>query len=549
MLAVAAGRGLFALLGPDPVPLKGGATAGAMSLVGPLAAVAFVLVLRRPALGLFLAVVAGSIALPGPVTGAIAAAPDVFWPTVSDTDNLLILVFTASMLGMVHVAMAGGGFTDLALRIARGAGDHPDAPARRTRLATWALGLAIFFDDYANSLVVGSSMRPLADRTGVSRAKLAYLVDATSAAVAGVAIVSTWVGFEVGLLDDQKASFEAVAQGGYGIFLALIPYRFYCLLTIVFAFMVALSGRDFGPMRRAEAEASARATRDAGEDAGRAHWLDAMLPVLVVLFGVIGLDIALGAQALGDKSGTPLELFLAGADAAGLKVLAIAGGLGALTAIVGGVIRRLLTPGQALRAFAHGLVVTAPVLAILVCAMAMRAVCDASGTPGYLAAMLADVSGFWMPVTSFAVAALVAFMTGSSWATMGILLPIVVPLAAVDPGPGAIWLLAAAAAVLDGAIFGDHCSPISDTTVMSSAASGCPHDEHVLTQLPYALAVMVAAAGFGYVGISATALPPWTAIVAGTIALAAGLWTLAHKPGRPTDATSTGAAGHAAADD
>ncbi len=523
-VAVAGALGLFAAVGPEPVALKNGATAGPLSLVGPLLAVAFVLVLRRPALGLFLAVVFGSIALHGPVAGLASAAKDVFWPTVSDFDNLMILVFTATMLGMVHVAIVGGGFADLARRIAGSGSSDAETPARRTRLSAYVLGLAIFFDDYANSLVVGSSIRPLADRTGVSRAKLAYLVDATSASVAGVAIVSTWVGFEVGLLQDRIEAFAGIAEAGYGVFLALLPYRFYCILTIVFAGLIAWSGRDYGPMRAAELRA--KPIVDADETERRdGHWLHAMGPVLMVLVAVLGLDTVLGW----DKGGSLLDRFLAGADASGLKVLAAAGGLGALSAVLLAVGRGALSLKDALVAFGHGIAVTAPVLVILVCAMAMRAVCDAAGTPSYLAAMLGGISGMWMPVACFFVAALVAFMTGSSWATMGILLPIVVPLGAAAPGPDGIFLLGASAAVLDGAIFGDHCSPISDTTVMSSAASGCAHDEHVITQLPYALTVMLAAAIFGYVATAWLEVPAWTAWLPASIALTTVVFVFGRK--------------------
>ncbi len=502
---------------------------GPSSLVGPLAAVALVLALRRAALGLFLAVIAGAIAAMGPVAGLRAAAVDVFWPTLTNTDNLLILAFTATMLGMVHVAMAAGGFTDLARRVAAGAGAHAEGARRRTRMATWLLGLVVFFDDYANSLVVGSSLRPLADRTGVSRAKLAYLVDATSAAVAGVAIVSTWVGFEVGLLQDQIARFDGIATAGYGVFMAALPYRFYCVLTIVFAGLIAWTGRDFGPMAKAEAQARA-ATPTADAAPGRAHWGDALLPVLVVVATVVGADLALGWSA----GGGLLTRFIAGAESAGLKVLAAAGAAGSLAAVVGAVARRLLSPAQALSAWAAGVRAMAPVLAILVSAMAMRVVCELAGTPGYLAALLGGVHDAWVPVLSFFVAAVVASMTGSSWATMGILLPIVVPLAARAPGPEGIWLLAATAAVLDGAIFGDHCSPISDTTVMSSAASGCPHDQHVLTQLPYALTVMVAAAGFGYLGSAWLEIQPWWVLPPAALALALFLRLVGTRAPSPT---------------
>lgn len=517
---VAAALWAFATFGPPPVALPNGGSAGAMTLIGPFSAVAFVLVLRRPALGLFAAVVVASVALHGLVDGSISAVTTVLWPTLTATDTLLILVFTATMLGMVHVAMAGGGFGDLARKIAAGAADDPDGPARRTRMSAWLLGLAIFFDDYANSIVVGSSIRPLADRTGVSRAKLAYLVDATSASVAGVAIVSTWVGMEVGLLQDAITHFSSVASAGYGVFIELIPFRFYCLLTIVFAGLIAWTGRDYGPMAATVAEPLPDEQSEAA--AHRGHWLHAMGPVLAVLVTVIALNTALGW----DKGGSVLNRFIAGAEGSGLKVLAIAGALGAVLAIGVAALRSHLTTAESFRAFGHGIVVTLPVLVILVCAMAIRAVCDQAGTPAYLSSILGQTGGVWMPLAAFAVSAIVAFLTGSSWATMGILLPIVIPLAARDPGPEAIWLLAASAAVLDGSIFGDHCSPISDTTVMSSAASGCPHDEHVLTQLPYALTVMLLASLFGYVGISWLAIAPglaappspWLALVPGSLA-------------------------------
>ncbi|MCO4761410.1 MAG: hypothetical protein KC502_07890 [Myxococcales bacterium] len=501
---------------------------GAQSLVGPLAAVALVLTLRHAALGLFLAVVLGAVASFGPLQGVKIAAIDVFWPTLTDGDNLLILAFTGTMLGMVHVAMATGGFGDLAWRIAKRAGGDPAGARRRTRLAAWLLGLAIFFDDYANSLVVGSSVRPLADKTGVSRAKLAYLVDATSAAVAGIAIVSTWVGFEVGLLDDQIARFSGIADAGYGVFLAAIPFRFYCILTVFFAGVIAWTGRDYGPMKAEQARAQAT-TEELTAPTGRAHWLDAMGPVLVVLLTVIGLDLWYGRANPGDL----LTRFIAGADAAGLKVLAIAGVAGSVAAMGGAIVRGLLTPTAALGAWLAGIRAMAPVLAILVCAMAMRVVCDQAGTPSYLAALLGGVTGPWVPLLSFFVAALVAFMTGSSWATMGILLPIVVPLAATDPGPAAVWLLASTAAVLDGAIFGDHCSPISDTTVMSSAASGCPHDVHVWTQLPYALTVMAAAAIFGYVGTAHAGLSAWAALGLAAVTLVIFV-TMVGRHAQPT---------------
>ena len=500
---------------------------GPSSLVGPLLAVALVLGLGRPALGLLLAVIGASLVLVGPIDGMRHSVVEVFAPTLASRDNQLVLLFTATMLGMVQVAVAGGGFAALARRISGDAGVDRAKAARRTRMSTWLLGLGIFFDDYANALVVGSSMRPLADRTGVSRAKLAFLVDATSAAVAGMAIVSTWVGFEVGLLGDLSIHFgdltgaaagetgEAAASSGYAIFLALVPYRFYCFSILALAGLIAWSGRDFGPMLRAERrmvledgdQGAAAAAADSGAEG--AHWLDAVLPVGSVLAGVIGIDLWLGRAA----EGGALARFIAGAEAGGLATLCAAGLFGSVLAISLARMRGTLTIGAASRAWARGIVSMGPIFVILVAAMSMRVVTEAAGTPVYLAALVGSASGPWLPVVSFLTAGLVAFLTGSSWATMGILLPIVVPLGgALVAGGGHIgWLLAAAAGVLDGAIFGDHCSPISDTTVMSSAASGCPHDEHVRTQLPYALAAMLVAALVGYVATAWLEWPAWTA--------------------------------------
>jgi Na+/H+ antiporter NhaC len=464
-------------------------------------------------MGLLLGVIIGCMALNGPFGGLRHAVLDVLGPTLTSRDNQLITIFTLAMLGMVHVSIASGGFADLARRISAGAHAGARAVARRTRMASVLLGLAIFFDDYANALVVGSSMRPLADRTGVSRAKLAFLVDATSAAVAGIAIVSTWVGFEVGLLGEHQIAFESVAGSPYGIFLAILPYRYYCLFTIAFALLIAWSGRDYGPMLTQERQAArsvASEPEQPAEEAGRAHFLDAIVPVLLVLSCVIGLDIYLGAEA----GGGPIDRFTAGAEAAGLQVLAIAGVIGTISALAITISRRLLRPEAALKAWYEGVRNMLPVIVVLMSAMAMRTVTEHAGTQDYLAAMLGQMPGQWMPLVSFLTAGVVAFLTGSSWATMGIMIPIVIPLAALVPGADAShfgWLLASGAAVLDGAIFGDHCSPLSDTTVMSSAASDCPHDLHVITQLPYALTVMLIAALTGYVGTAMLAWPPWAA--------------------------------------
>jgi Na+/H+ antiporter NhaC len=499
------------------------------ALLGPLLAIVLVFLLRRPATALVIAVVAATL-VGRPVGEGAAALLAVTRETFLGGDNQMVLLFTVAMLGMVHLGIDSGAYAALAARLA-GAGRGHDARARRrTRLATVGLGLIVFFDDYANSLVVGGSMRAASDRAGISRAKLAYLVDATSASVAGVALVSTWVGFEVGLLGNFQGSFAAVAGSAYGLFVTLLPYRFYCLLTILAALLFAWSGRDFGPMRRAEARALARA-RDqpvAPADAARGRLSSALVPVGAVLAAVLVGDLGVGL--LRAPAGADLiEVFIAGADAVGLRALAVGGLLGGAAA-AWLAWRDGMAPRAVARSWAGGVAQMAPILVILVAAMAMRQVTSDAGAPTWIAAQLGDVSGAALPLASFLVAALVAFLTGSSWATMGILLPVVVPLAAPWGAAHPAWLLAATAAVLDGAIFGDHCSPLSDTTVMSSAAADVGHDEHVATQLPYALLGMVAAGAAGYVGTAYLDLGPWQALLAGALILLAGIWGLGRRP-------------------
>ncbi len=494
---------------------------GARSLLGPLLAVLLVLLLKRPATALVIAVVTATLIGKPPLEG-LAALAHVAKDTLIGGDNQLVLIFTVAMLAMVHIGIESGAYAALAARMAA-TGDSPD-PARRTRMATVLLGLVIFFDDYANSLVVGGSMRDASDRSGMSRAKLAYFVDATSASVAGVALISTWVGFEVGLLGDFRASFSGIADSPYGIFLALLPYRFYCLLTIVAALIFAWTGRDFGPMARAEARAKLAPRPAAAVVVAGGSVREALIPVGIVLGTVLGADLIAGAGTEGDI----VDIFVAGADVVGLRALAAGGIIGLVAAAL--LARRAGMPSaRVARAGWAGVAGMAPILVILIAAMAMRSVTQDAGAPTWIAALIGDTSGALLPLASFAVAALVAFFTGSSWATMGILLPVVVPLAAPFAEVSPAWILAATAAVLDGAIFGDHCSPLSDTTVMSSAAAGVAHDEHVVTQMPYALLVMVIAALTGYLATAVLGLAPWQSLTLGVMTLFLAIHLVGRK--------------------
>ena len=449
------------------------------------------------------------------------ALVDFVWLPLSQSFQLYILAFTASLIGMVRVISLAGGTQGIADLLVRKAGG-----ARSSRLAVFLLGLAIFFDDYANTLVVGTTMRPITDRFRISREKLAFLVDSTAAPVAGVAIVSTWVGFEVGLFDSAMNQVQS-GVSGYELFFRAMPARFYCLLTLAFVLISTALGRDYGPMLTAERRARKTGqvlapgahppTGDEDQIADhpglRAHWAVAAAPVLAVVFGVLGgmhLDAYDAPAVVAARTAHGffarlywIETF---ANADGAKVMFIAALLGSALAMILALTRREessearpLGIVQIAKTWITGITGFSYALVILVLAWAIKETCEAVETSAYIIGALSSfLDPNFLPLIVFLLAAVVAFSIGTSWTTMAILLPTMIPVAYDMGGIGLTVLVAAA--VLDGAIFGDHCSPISDTTVLSSIASSCDHLAHVHTQAPYALTTMAVAGSCGYLG-------------------------------------------------
>ena len=418
------------------------------------------------------------------------------------------------------------------------------------------MGLAIFFDDYANSIVVGSTLRPIADRFRVSREKLAYIVDSTAAPIAGIAIISTWIGYEVSLFQDLMTDLKT-GLSGYQLFFNALPLRFYCLLTLTFVLLSAYLRRDYGPMLAAERRAqttgqvmrpgatpmTGRAQDEIGPVEGvHPVWSAAVLPVILVIVCVIGgmaFDtwdherVLAARRDYGLMSSAFWSACFSNANTA--QVLFVAAMLGSALAIVIAITRRhvetgarVISVGDAVSTWARGIVGVWYAIVILILAWAIKEVCADAGTSTYLTAALSPlISPGLLPLLIFLLAALVAFSIGTSWTTMAILIPTVVPLAHALGGLPLTIL--AAAAVLDGAIFGDHCSPISDTTVMASIASSCDHMDHVKTQLPYALTTMSIAGIFGYLG-TALIYPGWVGLVLGLITIPIILLAIGKNP-------------------
>jgi len=425
---------------------------------------------------------------------------------------------------MVNVTSRSGGnqgMVDAVARLARS--------RRSTRVATGLMGLAIFFDDYANSVVVGTTMRRLTDRWRISREKLAYLVDSTAAPIAGVALISTWIAYEVGLFAEVGSEI-GLPETGYQLFLAVLPYRFYCLGALAVVFVGAGSGRDFGPMLRAERRAaetgevhgpdaspmggrSLDATRPP-DDAPR-RWVNAVVPIAVVLVSVMGGMLWSGRHAVAEAGvafdvldGKTWRLAFGGADSA--QVLLAASIVGSLVAIGLAMGQRILSFRDAGVAWLRTFPAMSETVGVLILAWGIKSVCLELGTDRFILSVLGDgVPLTVLPLVVFLLAAVIAFATGTSFGTMGILLPVALPLAhAIAGGETPVELYLVGAAVLDGAIFGDHCSPISDTTVLSSAATGCDHLDHVRTQTPYAVTGMLLAAVAGYLALALGA-PTW----------------------------------------
>ena len=499
---------------------------GWLSITPPLLAIVLALIFRDVLVSLFVGIFAGAFILGGwnPFVAFGRTIDTYIVPALADGDRISILVFTSLLGAMVGIITKSGGTHGIIELI------RPYATSgRRGQVATFLMGVLIFFDDYANTLIVGPTMRPITDRLKISREKLAYIVDSTAAPVVCLFPISTWVGFEIGLIGDAFKSI-GLDQDPYTTFVASIPYRFYPIFALVLVLTLALSKLDFGPMRRAE-ERTRKTGKVLGDDArpiadysteevepnpdAPKRAFNALIPILVVtLMTVVGIyrTGANGLAASGvDTSGMAFDPWLRAllAEANSYHALLWASLAGMLTAFALVVGQRILKVDEAVRALLGGMKAMFMALMVLSLAWSLSDICGGLDTAQYLVGITQSVlSPALLPVITFVLAAAVAFATGSSWGTMGILEPLVIPIAhqlcltagfAVWDGSYQSVMLATIAAVLTGSVWGDHCSPISDTTILSSMATGCDHIAHVRTQLPYALSV-------GFLAIAAATL-------------------------------------------
>lgn len=489
-----------------------------VSIMPPLVAIMLAFLLRSVIPALFVGLLVGAWTIngmtgPGAFSGFFETVTIYIVNTAIDPDHMAIMAFTFLIGGMVGVISRNGGMVGIVDRI------MPFASSpRRGQGVVAMLGLAIFFDDYANTMIVGNATRPMSDKLHISREKLAYLVDSTAAPVSTIAVITTWIGFQVGLIDSAVQGLEGINQTPYLLFLNSIPYSFYPFLAIFFVFLVIYSRKDFGPMYEAEIRArhsgevvrsSAKASTDkSGDDFYHkdkipCRAINAVLPIVtMVLTVIVGLFISGEGESITDIIGS----------ANAYSVLIWASLLGCLMATSLSLGQRILTLNETVDAWLAGARFMMTGLVLLIMAWAVADVAAVLQTAPYLITVLGDsLSPHTLPAIIFLLAAATAFASGSSWGVMAILMPLVIPLCwavlqthGIADAEHMHLLYSCIACVLTGAVWADHCSPISDTTVLSSLATGCDHMDHVRTQLPYAflggvVAVLVGVlpAGFG----------------------------------------------------
>jgi Na+/H+ antiporter NhaC len=513
---------------------------GWASVVPPIVAIGLALLVKEVVLSLFAGVWLGALLIYGfnPLLATLRTIDEFVVGALADTSGQTQVIVGSFLLGgMVGVISRNGGIRGIVSAV------HGWATSRRRgKVAAGSAGVAVFFDDYASCLIVGTSMRPIMDRLRISREKLAYLVDSTAAPIAAIVPLSTWVGYEISLIADGlriAANQQQLVDPALGaalvqvsplaVFIQTIPYRFYPLLTLWLVFLTSWMNRDLGPMAAAEARAASGGgvsrpgavllsdpTADAlSPSAGtRERWWNAGVPVLVVIAVVLWGLYATGRAAAASDAG--LLDVLGAADPFGTLLWGTFAGC--LTAVVLSVGQRILSLREAAEAVASGMRAMLLAVVVLVLAWSLGSVTETLGTAEFLSLAIGPwLPPVFLPALVFVLAAAVSFATGTSWGTMAILMPIAIPLT-VSIGGGVGFetgdytvLLGVISSVLAGAIFGDHCSPISDTTILSSTASGCDHLDHVRTQLPYALLVAAVTVPLGDVA-TAFGLSPWIAI-------------------------------------
>jgi len=526
------------------------------SIIPPLLAIVFAIAFKEVISSLFLGILSGVFihlyyVFPEKwvISGIFLSITDYLLPAVADSGHISVIIFSLLIGGTVAVISKNGGMAGMVYHISKFA-----KTPRSAQMATWFLGILIFFDDYANTLVVGNTMRPVTDKLRISREKLAYIVDSTAAPVASIAFVTTWIGAQLGYIQDGIDSIEGLNSTPYMVFMSSLQFAFYPIFTLFFMWLLIRSKKDFGPMLHAELRA--RNASELNDDVAESEEItsldpdpnapkrafNAIIPVLVLIFGTLaGLWITGYSDALWNNPDkgfwTRLSSVIGNADS--YKALLWSSVAALSVSILLSVTQRILKLQDSLNTVLKGFGFMLNAVVILCLAWTLSSLTEYLETATFITSSLQAINAnpLWFPALTFLLAALVSFSTGSSWSTMAILYPMLLP---------AVWLLCmeqgmepeavlriffnVVSCVLAGSVLGDHCSPISDTTILSSLATSCNHLGHVRTQMPYALTVGAISVFIGTVPSSFGA-PTWVLYPLGFL----GIYMIIRIFGQRTD--------------
>lgn len=492
---------------------------GALSLITPFIAIILSFITKQVVLSLATAVFVGAIITNGGniFHGFLRTCDTYIVGTVTDSWNATLLIFILSVGGLIAVMSKMGGTQAMALALAKKA-----KSSKHALVVTWAMGIIIFFEDMANSLIVGPTMRPVTDKLNVSREKLSYVIDSTAGPVTDMAFISSWVAYEIGMISIAFTSAGMEDQNAYGVFLQTLPYRFYNIFAIAMVIIIILMQRDYGPMYKAEKRA--KLTGKLFEDTAKpmmSKELDAMnvaegaplricnAAVPIITFVVVTL-FAIWYTGGGMKepfSIKGIQNAFGNSDSAASILYAVL--FTSAVSIAMAVIQKIMTLKECIDVWLGGCKELLFTVTVLTLAWSSGSVMDDLGTGSFISGMVGDsIPGLLIPVILFLVSCCVAFSTGTSYGTTAIMIPIAFPLAmGVTGGQMDSLAIATIAAVTCGAIFGDHCSPISDTTIMSSMGSASDLMDHVKTQTPYAITAAIVAAAVGFLPAAAGVSP------------------------------------------
>ena len=522
---------------------------GVLTLIPPVAAIVLAFITKDVILSLFLGVLSGTFLI-GMVDQNIAASALFAFTnlcsrvvkSMADTWNAGILLQVMCIGGLIALVTKSGGTKALALWLSK----HADTPVLG-QIYTWLMGIVIFFDDYANALIVGPIMRPLMDKFKISRAKFAFIIDATAAPITGIAVISTWVGVEISAIKEAYSQIGIENINAFTVFVETIPYRFYNIFMIFFVVATAVMSREFGSMYRAEIASRGGKSGAADfkiknledqifvpKEGVALRKLNAIIPLgAMIVLSVIGFYLngysslegeALEAVKAAPLSFTSIRTAFSAADAS--VVLFQSALFSSIIAVVLGIAQKIYGVKEAIEVWVGGWKSMLNTVIILLFAWSLSSVIKELGTSRYLVELLSDATPrFALAIVIFVLSSFISFSTGTSFGTMGIVTPLAVPLAhAVGQKYGLsgeefhVFMCVNISAVLTGAIFGDHCSPISDTTILSSMGAGCDHIEHVSTQMTYALVVCGISIVCGYLP-AGFGLSVWGCLILGIAAI------------------------------